>query len=311
MKNNKPLISVVMPVYNAEKFVDQAIQSILKQTFTDFEFIIIDDASTDSSWGIIQKYQKKYPQIIRSLHLEKNVNRGGDSCANIAIKMAKGKYIARMDADDISHPERLERQISILENDKTLFLVGANAEVIDQKGNIIGDKLEPLTHNEIKKAYFTFHPLIHPTVMFRRIVKINGKSKVFQYFTKYSANNDYYTFFTLLCSGKQFMNLEKKLLLYRIHGKNDTFVNVKKKFFNTLKIRIEIVKKYGYIPTFKQIVTTVIQTSLLTVLPEVVTIKLYLLAKGIITLQDIYDSTIENLHTLLDKVKSKFVLSFR
>ncbi len=120
-KNQNPLVSVIMPVYNAGNFLMEAIESILNQTYQNFEFIIVDDASTDNSWKIIQKYAKKYPKKIKAFQLKKTLNRGGDACANFALKKAKGKYIARMDADDIAHPKRLEKEVDFLEKTKRFF----------------------------------------------------------------------------------------------------------------------------------------------------------------------------------------------
>jgi glycosyltransferase involved in cell wall biosynthesis len=276
-KNQNPLVSVIMPVYNAGNFLMKAIESILNQTYQNFEFIIVDDASTDNSWEIIQKYTKKYPQKIKAFQLKKTLNRGGDACANFALKKAKGKYIVRMDADDIAHPKRLEKQVEFLEKNKNVFLVGSNAWVIDKKGKKIGEKKVPTSYQEIYKQYFIFHPIIHPSVMFRKYIK----GKKFFYPKKFSANNDYYVFFNLLLSGFIFKNLEEKLLYYRIHGKNDTFSNMREKFFNTLKIRFLMVKK-GYEPDLKQWLTCFLQSFLFLLLPEKFLKFLYLISRGII-----------------------------
>lgn len=275
-----------MPVYNAVPFLRKAIESILSQTYEHFELIIINDASTDKSASIINEYKEKYPHKIKVISLTKNLNRGGDMCANLGIKKARGKYIARMDADDISHKERLSKQVAFLQNNKNVFLVGSNAYVINKKGRIIGKKNEPLTPYYIYKSYFTFHPLIHPVCTFRRI--INGKP--FSYKLEYGANNDYLTFFTLLCKGYIFVNLEDKLLYYRIHGNNDTFKNVKKKFLNTMKIRIQMVLHYGYRPSFKAVAISFIQAGIVFVLPEKILVTLYMLNKGILDRKKIISS---------------------
>jgi glycosyltransferase involved in cell wall biosynthesis len=278
MKNNKPFVSVIMPVYNAGSFLVPAVESILAQTYQNFEFIIVDDTSTDSSYKILQQYKKRFPKKITLLRMHKTLNCGGDACANEALKIAKGKYIARMDADDISHATRLEKQVAFMEKNKNVFLVGSNAFVIDKNGKTIGEKLEPLTHKAMYRSYCTFHPLIHPTLMIRRVYK----GKTFSYDIKYNANNDYYTFFKRICQGFVFANLPEKLVYYRIHGKNDTFVNVKGKFLNTLKIRFLMVAKYGYRPTPKDIIVSTAQSTLLFLLPQNVTTQLYLLSKGIL-----------------------------
>lgn len=270
----KPLVSVIMPSYNAQDYISEAIKSILAQTYEKFELIIINDASTDRTLQIIKRFKDRRIKVIT---LTKNLNGGGDSCANIGIEKARGKYIARMDADDIALPTRLERQVEFLEENKSVFLVGSQAQVIDKNGNYIGEKEEPKTVTDIYNAYFTFHPLIHPTCMFRRKI---GK-KTFSYKIRYSANNDYYTFFSLICKGFIFANLDETLLKLRVHGKNDTFVNIKEKFLNTLKIRLKMVMFHGYRPSPKSVIINFVQAATILLLPESILIPLYFKMKGI------------------------------
>ena len=296
MKNTKkynsskpsPVVSVIMPVYNAQAYVGEAIESILAQTYRNFELIIIDDASTDASWRIIRKYAKAHPEFIRAHRLDKNINQGGDACANIALELARGAYIARMDADDIAYPARLAKQVAYLSNHPTCSLVGGSADVIDKNGVIIGEKIEPSSHEQIYKSYFTFHPIIHPSCMYRR----KWNKKPFAYMLRYSANNDYYTFFTHMCQGARYHNLPEKLLKYRIHSQNDTFVNIKQKYLNTLAVRIKMCTKHGYRPTPKQVLTTCLQTVVLLTLPERMITKLYFIAKGIVRIPVIGSKTI-------------------
>jgi len=272
----EPLVSVILPAYNAEDFLVDSIESIISQTYKNFELIIINDASTDKTPQIIDSYKKNYPKKIKVISLTSNLNGGGDRCANLGVAQAKGKYIARMDADDIAHPTRLEKQVEFLENNPKVVLVGSNAWVINQQGQVIGEKLEPSSPHEIYTSYFTFHPMIHPSCMIRR--EINEKK--FEYVIEYSANNDYNTFFRLLCKGHFFANIPEKLLYYRIHGKNDTFVHVKKKLLNTLKIRYTMVTQHGYNPTLRGVISTFAQATLL-LIPEKVLISLYFFTKGI------------------------------
>lgn len=278
----QPLVSVIMPVYNAGRFLVPAIESILKQTYKNFEFIIIDDASNDDSWEIISKYKRRFRKRITAIRLSRNLNRGGDVCANEGLNCAKGKYVARMDADDIAHPQRLERQVEFLEKHRQYFLVGSNAYVINESRKTIGEKIEPLESLDIYKAYFTTHPLIHSTCTYRRV----SKGKKFSYDIQYSANNDYLTFFKYICKNHKFANLEEKLLYYRIHGKNDTFSNVRRKFINTLRIRLEMVFKFGYNPSPSQMAITVVQGLVVLLLPQRISTRLYLISKGIVKIDN-------------------------
>ncbi len=277
-KIKPPLVSVIMPVYNQEKYLTSAIESIVNQTYKRFELIIIDDESTDGSTEIIKAYKRRYRSKIKIIKTGKNLNRGGDMCANLGIEEASGKYIARMDADDIAVLTRLENQVEFLEKNPKVLLVGSSAYVINKRGTVIGEKNEPCNPLDIYKSYATFHPIIHPSAMIRRI--FDGKK--FYYQINYSANNDYYTFFKLVCRGYIFVNLKDKLLFYRIHDKNDTFLDIKKKFLNTIRIRLDMVSNFNYRPSFKDILINIAQTSILLILPENMSKNLYLVTKGII-----------------------------
>ncbi|MDD2913253.1 MAG: glycosyltransferase family 2 protein, partial [Candidatus Pacebacteria bacterium] len=114
MKNN-PKISIIMPVYNVETFLSEAIESVLNQTFYDFEFVIINDGSTDNSLEIIKNYEKKDSRIVL---LDNKENLGITKSLNIGLNKARGEYIARMDGDDISEKERIEIQYDFLKKNR-------------------------------------------------------------------------------------------------------------------------------------------------------------------------------------------------
>lgn len=301
-----PLISVVMPVYNAGDFLVDAINSILRQTYKNFELIIINDASTDGSLKIINKFVKRYPNKIKLIDLSSNLNKGGDACANFGIKKAKGKYIAKMDADDIAHPQRLEKQVEFLEKNRNIYLVGSNAYVINQKGKIVGEKNEPLTSYEIFKEYIYFNPIIHPTIMFHNKFK---KGENF-YKIKYSSANDYYTFFTLQCKGFQFSNLPDKLHYYRIYGENTSLKNIKLGLINNLKIKLDVLSRYHYPITSKAVITNIGYILIGFLLPQKFSYYLYLISKKIITVNSIRKSFLKRIKRLPIIGKGKIKLAF-
>ena len=165
MGNNKlkPLITVLMSVYNGERYLHEAIESILNQTFTDFEFLIINDGSTDSTRDIITSYTDSRIRLIdneQNIGLTKSLNKG--------IDLARGKYIARMDADDISMPERLEVQYNFLEKNIEYSLVSSGAYLIDENNNQIGELYRPYNYEMILGYIFFFNPIIHPSVLFEK-----------------------------------------------------------------------------------------------------------------------------------------------
>src|SRR3989344_1627663 len=167
MKQNKPVISVIMSAYNAEKYVGESIESIINQTFKNWELIIFEDGSIDNTKEIITKYSKKDSRI-KAFFNKKNIGYiGFIKNLNNGIKLSKGKYIARMDADDICMVDRLEKQYYLLEKNPSLFLVGSGAKIINEKGNVTG-RFNPLSNSFL--VFLALHIkncIYHPTIMFR------------------------------------------------------------------------------------------------------------------------------------------------
>ena len=138
-----PKISVIMSAYNSEKFISKSIDSILAQTFKNFELIIINDSSIDKTKDIIETYRKKDKRIKIICNRQ---NLGPAKSRNRALKIAKGEYIAIMDSDDVSLPKRLEVQYHFLENNPDIFLIGGGAIKINESGEVIADKLDMLVY---------------------------------------------------------------------------------------------------------------------------------------------------------------------
>lgn len=166
-QQRKPLISVVMPVYNGERFLRDAVESILKQSFADFEYIIVDDGSTDQTSQILEEYRLLDSRIY--IHANPT-NKGIIKSLNTGCELSSGRYIARMDADDISLPNRLEKQLDYLEWHSEVGILGTSAEIIDKEGNAIGEVRLSDSPLETKWQMFFENRLMHPTVMMRRMV---------------------------------------------------------------------------------------------------------------------------------------------
>jgi glycosyltransferase involved in cell wall biosynthesis len=178
MKN--PKVSVIMSVYNGEKYLRQAIESILNQTFSDFEFIIVDDGSTDKTFEILEGYMKNDSRI-KVIRNERNI--GLTKSLNKAIKISQGDYIARMDADDVSLPERLEKQIELLKSNQNLGCVGCNALIIDDEGKPIKKVTLPKTNlNQYvqKRNCFIHGTLTFPKYVIEEVQGYDEKMKLAQ-----------------------------------------------------------------------------------------------------------------------------------
>ncbi len=159
-----PKVSVVMCVYNDEKNIGKSIESILNQTFSDFELIIIDDGSTDKTAEVLESYVKKDSRI-KVFHKE---NSGTTASANFGISLACGEYIARLDSDDISYPHRLQTEVDWLDKNPNVALIGGGADMIDQDDNIIGRR--NIKTNNPKRTILYRNIYQQSDVMFKKSV---------------------------------------------------------------------------------------------------------------------------------------------
>ena len=204
MSFEDPKVTILMPVYNGAKYIREAIESILSQTFTDFEFLIINDGSTDQSAVIIASYND--PRI-RSVDNESNL--GLVDTLNRGLELARGEFIARMDCDDISLPERLGKQAALMEQRPEVGVCGCWIEWIDR--GVIMDY--PVNDREIKQALTYTCPLAHPAVMVRgELVREDH----IRYDPAYRHAEDY-ELWTRICGVTHFANIPEVLLKYRIH----------------------------------------------------------------------------------------------
>ena len=247
----KPLVSVILPVYNAQKYLAEAIESILSQTLKDFELILINDASTDNTLTIINSFKKKDKRI-RVIHNKKNLLMA--QSLNLGIKKAKADLIARMDQDDISLPERLEIQYKFLKSHPDIAIVGNDIFIIDEKGNIIGKRTYPITSSGLKYIMFRYSPFAHPTVMFLKL----AYQKVKGYDPETYPCDDIDFWFRL---GKEykFASIPKRLFKYRLTITSSSHNNVLKTEVMGFKIKLKAIKKYKYKPTVFDIIYNIIQ----------------------------------------------------
>jgi glycosyltransferase involved in cell wall biosynthesis len=159
-----PAISVIMPVYNTEQWVGDAVRSILAQTFSDFELIIIDDGSTDGTLQAVRRAVSDDPRVI----VMSQANTGIVGALNAGLAQARGEFIARMDGDDLCDPRRFELQIERLRSEPQLVALGTCAIAIDPAGRLLCPADVPLTHEKIEKGHLTGESRIfHPSVMMR------------------------------------------------------------------------------------------------------------------------------------------------
>ena len=230
MSKTNPKVTVLMPVYNGEKYLNQAIDSILTQTFSDFEFLIIDDGSTDKSAEIINGYQDKR---IRCLHNDTNLRLA--ATLNKGLNNSKGFYIARMDCDDISMPERLEKQVAFLDAHPDSCLCSGNAVSINHDGIIVSKPWWDENKTPVEWILLWGNAIIHPAVMMRKDV-LDRKCLMY----KTVEDEDSSLWYELVMHGK-LVRLNEVLLQYRNTENNTSIVYRIDRMKNAMVLNAEYV----------------------------------------------------------------------
>ncbi len=222
----RPEVSVIMPVFNGEKYLAEAIGSILNQTFKEFEFIIINDGSKDNTSKIIRSYQD-----CRIRFVERK-NKGFSYSLNQAIQMSNGKYIARMDGDDIAYNNRFELQYKFMESHPAVDILGGQAEIIDAKGKIVDEIRCPVSWENIQKCLKYLCPLCHPTYFVRK--------KAYDLTRGYRSLppvEDYDFLLRAAEKGCVIKNLSDKVLKYRKLSSGMTAENIQRTIYLTAMIQ--------------------------------------------------------------------------
>jgi len=222
-----------MPVYNSERYINEAIESILNQSFQDFEFLIIDDASTDKSVELMKVYND--PRIILFL---KPVNTGYTESLNMALSMAKGKYVARMDSDDISLVTRLAQQVEFMESNKMIAGCGSAIKIIPNSEVVI----YPTEPEKLKIALLDYCAIAHPSMILRKQFMID---KNLSYDKSFEPSEDY-DLWTRIVEDADLANIPQILLHYRQHNNQISIVKEMLQRKNADRCRIRML---GYLHT--------------------------------------------------------------
>ncbi len=237
IEKNSPKVSVLMPAYNVEKYIGEAIESILNQTFTDFEFIIVDDGSTDGTWKIIQSYAEKDSRIVplqneKNLHISKTRNR--------LIGLARGEYVMWQDADDISVGDRTQKQVNFLDEHDDVGIVGGFLEMFTEKGEVSIRKYSN-SDTTLRKNIFKFVTVSQPVSMVRKSIY----NKVGIYNERFNVAEDLDLLFRV-GSVSKLANVQEIMLKYRIFDESITFKQLRKMELLTIRIRNRYSKDHGY-----------------------------------------------------------------
>lgn len=237
-----PLVSVILPIYNGAAYIGECLDSILHQTWKNFEIIIVDDGSTDNSASIIEKYDDPRIRYTRN-----SQNKGIVYSLNKGLSQAQGKYIARIDSDDKMHSSRLEKQVQYLEAHPDISLVGSWHYLIDSNGKTIGLKEYPAEDPEIKALLPFMNPFSHPTTMMRRVI-LNS----YQYSDEYKYCEDYELWIRINESHKT-ANIPDCLTFYRISSNNIREEYLKTQKQNTIELLSGTFDQWGIDHTVEEL----------------------------------------------------------
>lgn len=235
-----PLVSVVMPNYNSEKYIQEAIESIINQTYDNWELIIIDDNSKDNSWNIIKSYSEKDNRIRayknpKNMKIAKTRNEGLNRVSNTA------KYIAVMDSDDVSMNTRIEKQVDFLENNLDFGAIGGHTYIINEDSKIIAERKYETNPEKISKIIIKKSPLANPVSMIRKsVIKELGG-----YNEKYLRCHDYEMWFRI-AENHKLGNIDEYLLKYRLSTTQGKTTHLK----DTLRYTLDIQRKWLFNKNF-------------------------------------------------------------
>jgi len=233
---NNPLVSVLMPAYNSEKFISEAIESICNQTYLNFEFVILDDCSTDNTWNIIQKYADEDNRI-KAFRNDENLNIVKTRNRLFNLADSKAEYYAIFDSDDLSMENRLEEEVIFLEENMEYGAIGSHNLIIDENSDVIAKRKYETEYEKIKKNILIRSPFAQPSVMIRKSVidKVGGYVSE----KKYNRARDYDLWIRIFNSYR-ITNVDKYLIKYRLSSTQGKNTHLKE----TLKSTIHIQKKW-------------------------------------------------------------------
>lgn len=228
------LVSVIIPYYNDEKHIERSLQSVLDQSYRNLEIILIDDGSEEELKEILHKTKDKRIKILRN-----NINEGISYSLNKGIRISRGKYIARLDSDDIMTKDRIKLQVNFLKENKEYMVVGTNHILINEKGDILQYVSYPETNEEIQIFKYFFNPLSHPTVLFK-----SSEFKDFLYNDDYIFCEDYKLWFEISKKYK-IANIPQYTTYYRLNSEGISSKNNKEQIENSIELILNELESLG------------------------------------------------------------------
>ena len=245
MTSQNPFVTVFTSNYNKSKYISETIESILNQSYSEFEYIIVDDCSEDKSWDIIQSYAKKDNRI-RAYRNEANCMIVETRNRGLKLSSDNSKYFIIIDSDDVATPDRIQTQIKFLEEHPEYGLVGSDAIIIDEDSKSIGYREYPHTDTEIRDNIVRFNPFTQSSITLRKEVI----EEIGLYDEQWIVCQDY-DYWLRVGKDWKLQNLEEALIKYRLSGSQAKSTHLKETVQNTYLIQKKAIKEYGYNDNFK------------------------------------------------------------
>ena len=241
---NQPFVSIIMAVYNDAQFLSQAVESIMAQTYSNFEFIIIDDGSNDRSLSELLRFKDSRINILANTE-----NKGLPYSLNKAIVQSTGTYLIRMDSDDIAMKSRVSKLVRFMEANKNIDVSGSWLRTIDNSNKSRCWKL-PTKHEEISAQLLFRNTIMHPTVILRKESLVKNKELYDPSFIK---SQDYDLWVKLLMAGCNFANINKPLLKYRVSERNKNPENYRRQNADSARVRKKYINWLGISPSANEL----------------------------------------------------------
>lgn len=235
--NDNPLVSVIIPCYNCERYVQQAVDSIINQTYSNLEILLADDGSNDGTNAILKRIAITDSRI---KVIENESNLGIVETLNKLVKLSNGNYIARMDADDFSFPQRIEREVSLLENNPDVGICGCDAFIINENGKIVDKMIMPHSSKEIDAFKQVDSPFIHPNILIRSHI-----IKSLLYRKEYQSAEDYELWLRVL-EKTHGENIQSPLFCYRILPTSISHASTTRLQQQKLKHKLQVITRESY-----------------------------------------------------------------
>jgi glycosyltransferase involved in cell wall biosynthesis len=260
-----PTLSVLLPVFNGATYVESTIESVLSQSYSDFELLVLDDGSQDATPQILERCARRDPR----LRIFRHENHGVGYTLQRGLSECGGRYVALIGADDLALPGRFEKQVSFLETNPDYVFVGGYLQIIDTGGRVIGLRRYPATDRNLRRTMLLYNPFGAPAAMFRREDALAAGGFTSRFWTC-----EDYDFFLRLAKRGKVANLTEALVSYRLHSNAVKATQTLRQLRDTLATKRAAYTEYGYRPSLIARVTD-LALAVMTWLPPAFTYRLF------------------------------------